>query len=161
VPKIDTLFKLKKISRINEFELDRYINFFTVCYNDDLGNCEFVLEKHPRWSIISGYYAMHDITKLLFAKNYRIRVNKQETHATTIDVLAILLTEKDIIKLFQKGYEYSQMASELYLAREERSKVQYYTGSPYAQEYYAKKSIEFHNDVVIPYINKMLTLIGD
>lgn len=56
------------MSKINEFELDRYINFFTVSYRDDLENCEYVKEKHPRWSIISGYYAMHDITKLFFAK---------------------------------------------------------------------------------------------
>ncbi len=161
MPGYESYIKARKISRINDLEIDRYVNFFMESYKDDLANCEYVVERHPRWSIISGYYAMHDITKLFFAKSYRLKVNKPETHETTINILAILLKQKEVIALFQAGYEYKQMAYDLFDAREERSKAQYYTGSDYARDYYAKKSNEFLETVVKPYTEKMLTLIGD
>lgn len=70
--KIDALFKEGKIVRINEFESERYINFFENSYKDNLEHSKANIIQSPRWSIISGYYAMHDITKLFLAKKFGI-----------------------------------------------------------------------------------------
>ena len=67
--KIEILQKEGKISRIKETELDRYIGFFAESYKDNFRHSEYNLETYPRWSIISGYYSMHDISKLLIAQD--------------------------------------------------------------------------------------------
>jgi hypothetical protein len=158
---INNLFKERKISRINDLEIERYINFFEVSYKDNIDHSYFVLEKYPRWSIISGYYTMHDITKLFFVKKYGLKVNKQEAHATTIALVEELTNEKEITKLLKDAYdEFKGLSLELSNARNERSKAQYYTGSYYAFEYFYKRAEEFYKDNSKPYINKMLKLIG-
>ena len=63
--RIETLEKEGKISRIKETELNRYLEFFTESYQDNFKHSESNVETYPRWSIISGYYSMHDISKLL------------------------------------------------------------------------------------------------
>src|SRR3989344_6691713 len=81
--KIETLLNERKISKISELELERYVSFFDNSYKDNLEHSKANLTKFSRWAIISGYYAMHDITKLLLAKKFRIKV-ESEVHATTI-----------------------------------------------------------------------------
>ena len=81
--KIEKLLQEGKLSRISELELERYTNFFKHSYLDNFHHGQAVLKTFPRWSIISGYYAMHDITKLLLAKQFRLKV-ELEVHATTI-----------------------------------------------------------------------------
>ena len=60
MPSIDELAERGKISRILETERERYLNFFQTSYRDDLEHCDYVLEHFPRWSIISGHYAMSE-----------------------------------------------------------------------------------------------------
>src|SRR3989338_9928282 len=83
---IESYFKKRLISRIAETEIPRYINFFENSYKENLEHCKFCLEKFPRWSLISGYYAMHDITKLFLAKKFSIKVDFN-VHKTTIQIL--------------------------------------------------------------------------
>src|SRR3989344_9305940 len=93
--KIEYLFKIKKISRIIETERERYLNFFSNSYKENLEHCKYVIEKYPRWSIISGYYAMHDIAKLFLADKFNIKIDFN-VHQLTIDVLSIVLNEKNL-----------------------------------------------------------------
>lgn len=159
---IEDLYATGKISRINERELPRYVHFFEESYIDNLEHSRYVLEKHPRWSIISGYYAMHDITKLLLAKQYSIKINQHEVHATTILVLSEILKEADTIDLLKDGYdEYRNFAQTLSMAKKERGKAQYYTGTSYMFSYYREKSGKFLDNTVDPYILRMKTLSSD
>jgi hypothetical protein len=153
--KIEVLYKEKKISRIIETEQDRYVNFFLATYKDNLVHSKENIHKHPRWSIISGYYAMHDISKLFIAKIYRLKIDR-EIHATTIKVLKELLKDKEILRLIEKGLEeYQSLSDELNNAKKERVKIQYYTGTPFLKEKYANKSESFLNNIVMPYVNKI------
>lgn len=157
--KIEFLLKDGKIRKIKETELDRYLNFFTGSYQDNLKHCEAVRENFPRWSIISGYYAMHDITKLLIAKIYRLKIEK-EVHATAIKVLAELIKDTKIVNLFEKGYEeFRNLTNELIDAKKERVKVQYYTGTDFMKEKYKEKANEFYENIVIKYIDKIKKLL--
>ena len=99
---IEDLFKEKKISRIPELELDRYENFFVCSYQDNLAHSKATLSSFPRWSIISGYYSMHDISKYLLAKQFRIKV-RQDVHATTIRLI------KDVVANRESRYSWSSI----------------------------------------------------
>jgi hypothetical protein len=158
---IENLIADDKISRISHYEKPRYINFFETTYKDDLELCKFVLEKHPRWSIISGYYAMHDVTKLFLAMNYGYKVHDIDVHSTTISLLSLVLRQshEDIVSLFESGYEeYKNTVGELSGARNERRKAQYYTGSEFTRDYYLSRARKFCDESVEPYIEKILIL---
>lgn len=156
---INTLFKEAKICRISEFELQRYINFFENSYKDNLEHCKKNMKEFPRWSIISGYYAMHDITKLLIAKKFRIKVDF-EVHATTIKLLQELIKNQELFNLLDKGYkEFLLLANDLAEARKDRTKVQYYTGTKFLKDEYFKKSRQFYEIIVFNYISKIKKLL--
>lgn len=156
---IETLFKEKKISKINEIELSRYLNFFENSYRDNLNHSKENLMKFPRWSIISGYYAMHDIAKLFIAKKFRIKIVK-EVHSTTIKVLRILSKRNDLPKLLETGYkEFKNLIIDLEIARKERIKAQYYTGSAYLEKVYKERATYFLKDIVENFIFEMEKLI--
>lgn len=157
--KIEILLKEGKISKINELELHRYINFFESSYKDNLEHSKSNISLFPRWSIISGYYAMHDITKLLLAKRFRIKI-ELEVHATTIKVLDELIKNKEILTLIKEGYkEFLSLANDLVEAKKDRVKVQYYTGTEFMKEEYKKRSNEFLKNIVEPYLIKINRLL--
>ncbi|MEM4397746.1 MAG: hypothetical protein QW757_03945 [Candidatus Woesearchaeota archaeon] len=156
---VNYLFKENKISRIPETEQERYVSFYENSYLDDLEHCKFNLTLFPRWSIISGYYAMHDISKLFIAKVYRIKIDR-DVHATTITLIKELAKDKEILSLIEKGYEeYKNLANELEQGKRERVKAQYYTGTEFSKERYKKFSNEFYNKIVLPYTEKIKKLI--
>ena len=140
---VKTLIEEGKIARIRELEVARYVNFFEQSYKDNLEHCISTKQTFPRWSIISGYYAMHDITKLLIAKKFMLKI-ELEVHATTIKVLRELIKDKEATRLIEKGYsEFISLANDLTLAKKERKKAQYYTGTAFMKERFAKISAEF------------------
>jgi len=156
---LNTLFKNKIISKISDLEISRYVNFFESSYNDNLKHSKRNIEEFSRWSIISGYYAMHDITKLLLAKKFKIKIDIR-VHKTTIIVLRELIKNKEIIKLIQKGYkEFLSLANDLEEAKKERVKVQYYTGTDFLKEEYKKRALEFHQKTVLLYLEKINELL--
>ena len=157
--KIEILISEGKVSKIKELELARYINFFENSYKDNLEHSKFVKESFPRWSIISGYYAMHDITKLLLAKEFRLKI-ELEVHATTIKALKELIQNKQLLELIEKGYEeFLFLANDLAEGKKERVKTQYFTGTDYMKEEYRKKAGEFLKNIVEPYIEKVRKLL--
>ncbi|MBI4095259.1 MAG: hypothetical protein HY438_00195 [DPANN group archaeon] len=159
--KIEILISEGKVARLNELEIDRYVNFFSNSYKDNLAHCSATLVSFPRWSIISGYYAMHDITKLLLAKKFRLKI-ELEVHATTIKVLQELIKNKDILELIDKGYkEFISLANDLAEAKKERVKAQYYTGTAFSKETYANRASEFLKTVVTPYLEKINALLEE
>jgi len=157
---IDKYFDNDYISKIVETELDRYITFFSVSYQENLNHSRFVIENYPRWSIISGYYAMHDITKLFLVRKFGIKVDNK-VHKTTINILRELVEDKEILELLEFGYdEFIKMTNDLAEAKEERLKSQYYTGSEFMKEEYAKKASEFYENIVSPFVNKINRRLG-
>lgn len=157
--KIELLFKERKISKINELELERYINFFENSYKDNLEHSKINLSRFPRWAIISGYYAMHDITKLLLAKKFKIKI-ELEVHATTIKVVRELIKNKEILNLIEKGYrEFLTLAQDLDEAKKERIKAQYYTGTKFMHKEYEEKAREFYEIIVLKYLEKIKRLL--
>ena len=157
--KVEILQKEGKISRIKETELNRYLEFFTESYKDNLKHSESNVDAYPRWSIISGYYSMHDISKLLIAEIYRFKIDR-EVHSTAIKVLRELLKDDEALRFIEQGYEeFQNLADELSDAKKDRVKVQYYTGTEFMKEKYKKKALEFNKDIVKPYIGRIRKLL--
>lgn len=141
-------------------EISRYLDFFEKSYKDNLEHSKFVKKDFPRWSIISGYYAMHDITKLLISNMYGIKI-EYEVHATTIKVLRELLKDKDALELLEEGYnEFIYLANDLAEAKKERVKTQYYTGSKFSHEIFQRKAELFLENKVEVYIVKIKDILS-
>ena len=158
--KIEILIAEGKVVKISELELSRYANFFENSYEENLEHSKAVVLTYPRWSIISGYYAMHDITKLLLAKNFSLKI-ELEVHATTIKVLAELIKNAELLRLIEAGYnEFISLANDLATAKKERVKAQYYTGTKFMKEEYGKRASEFMSEVVAPYVERIKLLLG-
>ena len=156
---LGTYFKKGLASRLIETEIPRYTHFFSNTYRENLEHSKFILEKFPRWSIVSGYYAMHDVTKLFLAKNFGIKIEYQ-VHRTTIKILKEIIKDKEILRLLKIGYkEFIAMANDLSKAKKERTKAQYYTGTEFMIEKYREKAIIFLNQIAIPYLAKINNLI--
>jgi hypothetical protein len=159
--RIETLMREGKVSRIGELEIGRYANFFENSHKDNLEHCKFTLGTFPRWSIISGYYAMHDITKLLLAKKFRLKM-EIEVHATTIKVVREVLRKPKISEMLEKGYsEFIRLANDLAEARKERVKVQYYTGTEFMKGEYRRRAGDFLKNMVEPYLEAIRKLEGE
>lgn len=156
---IEEYLKKGIIIKIVETEISRYLNFFDNSSKENLEHCKFNLEKFSRWSIISGYYAMHDITKLFLVKKFSIKIDSR-VHKTTLKIMEEITKDKELLKLLKIGYEeFTQMAADLIEAREERQKAQYYTGTEFMKEKYKEKASLFLNNTVTPYLNKIANLL--
>ena len=159
--KIDYLFKTGRISKIEKTEKERYLNFFSNSYKENLEHCKFVLESFPRWSIISGYYAMHDITKLFLADKFSIKI-EFKVHETTISVLKELIKDQQIVDMLNLGYnELIKLLNDLAIAKKQRTKVQYYTGTQFMQERYKQEANNFLENTVLTFITKIRKLKND
>ncbi len=157
--KIDFYFRKGFASKIIETEAERYTNFFESTYKENFEHSKSNLESFPRWSIISGYYAMHDLAKLFLASKFRIKVDFN-VHKTTISLFKEIIKDKEILNLLKVGYkEFLEMANDLAEARTERTKAQYYTGTQFMKEKYKEKAKIFLENSVIPFVDKLNKLL--
>ncbi len=158
---ITPYFKKGLISKIVETELQRYLNFFEQSYKENRDCAEYLTETFPRWSMIAGYYAMHDLTKLFLAKQFLIKVELR-VHKTTVELMQIICKDKELLSLLQSGYEeFLKMANDLAEAKQERIKAQYYTGSEFMKGKYKEKAAQFVKEIVRPYLKKLGNLMKE
>ena len=156
---IKDLLRKGKISKIKEFELDRYKNFLESSYKNNIRHSKANLINFPRWSIISGYYSMHDITKLFLAIKFKVKIEK-EVHATAIILFKELVKDKELSNLINIGYkEFLSLVQDLEEAKKERVKVQYYTNTEYLYQEYKKRAEDFYNRYSLNFITKIEKLL--
>ena len=147
-------------------EKNNYIEFHELAYKEDLRHSEKNIIDFPRWSIISGYYAMHDITKLFLAEKFNIKVSSPDIHSKTLDILEQAIIDKKLKEKLlgllreAKSTYYNverlkERALPILLRREkqERGKSQYYTQDfNIKTNINAQKSSYFLDEIVKPYI---------
>ncbi|MBS3071473.1 hypothetical protein J4408_00625 [Candidatus Pacearchaeota archaeon] len=120
---IEESLKKGLITKIVETEIQRYTNFFTNSYKENLEHCKFNIEKFPRWSIISGYYAMHDLTKLFLAKKFQIKIDAK-VHKRAIKIMEEITKDKELLNLLKIGYEeFTKMAADLEEAKDKKLSI--------------------------------------
>ena len=159
--KAEWLFRKGNISRIEETEKERYLNFFSHSYKENLEHCRFVLVKYPRWSIISGYYAMHDIAKLFLADKFSIKVNLP-VHEAVIILFKELIKDKELAQMLNLGYdELMKLMNDLVKAKKKRTSMQYYTGTKFMKERYGKEAKKFLETKASPFVERIRSLRND
>jgi hypothetical protein len=153
------------IVKLPEAEKESYCSFLTFTWQDNFKACRFNLKKFPRWSIIAGYYAMHDLAKLFLAKNFGLKITKR-VHYATIVALEEVFKEKElrekVVKLLKEAERYYAVIERpiyLRIARRERERAQYYTGKKVEFKNYQSKSFYFFNQIVKPFIQILRKLI--
>jgi hypothetical protein len=120
------------IRKLSETEKQDYVKFFEHTYKDNLKAAKDNLALHPRWAIIAGYYAMHDMAKLFLAKQFSLKIGEKRVHLATITALKEALKDETIqaklVDLLEKAENIFSGNITRYLAkgRNEREKVQYY-----------------------------------
>lgn len=163
--KFNELLKLKAIARLNETEKENYLKFFESTYKDNLSASSDNLNLHPRWSIIAGYYAMHDIAKLFLAKKYNIKIVERVHFATIISLsnfieenkneillaLDLLKKAKEIFDVNIIGVKPEDLVYFLKKGRREREKAQYYSSKTDLSKI-SENAHHFLNDLVNPFI---------
>lgn len=147
------------MKRLNEIERKIWISFHEYAYKEDLSLAESLISNYPRWSIISGYYAMHDITKLYLGKIHNIKISGQNIHKQTISALRKVLptdpNTEEILELLKNAEEkikelgIEDISYLLQLGKSERGKVQYYSKESFSESrQYEEKARTFFNDIV-------------
>lgn len=137
-------------------EKEYYLTFLRYTYLDNIKASDFLLIKYPRWSIISSYYAMHDISKLFLAEKFNLKFSSPEIHVAVIQALRELVKRKDIINLIEEAdKEYSEIIS-LHLAllqgKKERAKTQYYSNELTEPKATLQKASFFLDKIAKPYL---------
>lgn len=152
------------ISVLPTAEKDTYIKFHETAYADDIFVCEHLCAKSPRWSIISGYYAMHDITKLYLSKEHSIKISDRGVHTAVIVALKHVLSNEDVKKKVVSLLEDAEQVYEILESRrkekilpiilsrgkEEREKSQYY--SELKNDILLKDAFDFFEKICKPYV---------
>ncbi|MFH1182397.1 MAG: hypothetical protein V1702_05545 [Candidatus Woesearchaeota archaeon] len=147
-------------------ERENYLAFHGAAYNEDLRHAEKNVFEFPRWSIISGYYCMHDLTKLFLAAKFNAKITSPEIHAKSIEALEYFIKDKmlreKILELLKEAKEFYYSAERLKerilptllrKGKEERGKAQYYS-EDYSQKAKtnAQKAAYFLETIVKPYV---------
>src|SRR3989338_5636928 len=146
-------------------EIENYVKFHENAFKEDLAHAERNFMEFPRWSIISGYYCMHDLTKLFLAEKFNIKISSPEIHAKTITALEYHINNEKlkakIISLLREAktlYFSSERLKEKTLpvllkrGKQERGKAQYYS-EDYSKrsESNSQKAYYFLENIVNPY----------
>lgn len=153
-------------------ERESWINFHRLVYKEDLEHANANLLKFPRWSIISAYYAMHDIAKLYIGKIHNRRVTGERIHKKVIEALKFLVKNQEqrekIIKLLQDAeitfFDSLRLKEDvlplmLRKGRQERGKAQYYSSDPKLSEINSQKAAYFIDNIVKPFIQIMEAML--
>lgn len=142
-------------------------NWHSNRYKKDLKLSEEIKEKDENWSIIIGYYAMHNITKLFLAKNNVYLQGGDHIHDKCIEELEKISRKdekylKDKLELLKQAKETTEKLLEK--PKEWPGILNYAKTERTTANYYKKREIteaeEFLNIIVKPYINTIEKMIS-
>ncbi len=152
-------------------ERENFLLFHELAFKEDLGLAKKLVVEYPRWSIIIGYYSMHDITKFYLGKKFNVKIGPPNVHGQAIlalehfipdpvlksRVMKLLREAKDIYFDVERLKE-KALPALLKKGRQDRAKSQYYT-SDFSKKssLSSNKAEEFLKKIVEPYVR----LIGE
>jgi len=154
-------------------EKDGYLLFHKTAFEEDLKHAEKNLLDFPRWSIISGYYCMHNLTKLFLAEKFSVKISSPDIHLNAIEALEHFIKDSelkkklvDLLKDAKDIYYSAERLKERVLpallrrGKQERGKAQYYS-EDYTKEKNAnsQKAAYFLDSIVKPYLKIIRSLM--
>ncbi len=161
-------------SELAATEKKDYLGFHENAYREDIAHAEKNLLEFPRWSIISGYYAMHDATKLFLAKRFNVKIAAGHAHENAIRAVEAFVKDASvkerILSLLKKAevsyYDTARFREKILPAllrkgRQERSRSQYYTAHYKEDPITAQRAAYFMDTVVRPYLQLVEGLVEE
>ncbi len=158
------------IKPLSTIEKRKYEKYHLENYQEDQKVCLKLTNESPKWSIISGYYSMHNITKLFLAK-FNIKIGHESAHTATLFALKKVIQDEkvkakaiDLLKKAEQTYEILNsylkekiLANMLSASMGKRSEAQYY--SEEGKQIQLLNALSFQEDIIKPYIEIMEKLI--
>lgn len=141
-----------------------YLDFLETSYKEDLEHSKNVFLTSPKWSIISGYYAMHNITKYYLALKFNKKIGLPDVHEATINAAKELIKNKQIKELIDTSISEFEDILPIYYsligAKKERKNLQYYSDfSKRIQNITTQKAGYFLTNITEKYIQLMEVMI--
>lgn len=147
-------------------EKENYVGFHKNAFEEDLRHAEKNVLEFPRWAIISGYYCMHDLTKLFLAERFNAKLSSPEIHSKAIEALEYFIKDdelkkklltllKDAKDIFYSAERLKERTLPILLRRgkQERGKAQYYSEDyTKEQKVSSQKASYFLETIVKPYV---------
>ncbi len=141
------------------YDREAYLLFHRIAYKDDLATSQELLSRRPRWSIITGYYAMHNLAKLYLGAEHGIKITGEHVHESVVKELdkALLHTSerKRLLDLLTtadvafKGLQQPREVAELLeRGRRGRSAANYYLREGSTAIVQADQAKQFQDRVV-------------
>ena len=153
----DDLVKEGIIKNLPEVEKQKYIQFHEKLFNEDYQLCKQLVNKYPRWSIIAGYYAMHDLAKLFLAKLFNLKVSGRNVHLAAIEALKRFKFElAEVLNKATSSIQVNDLIDMLNTGRIQRSTSQYYKTK--LKRYNSNDAKDFLNNFVDPFIKAIKTI---
>ncbi len=145
--------RIGTIRRLPEVEKKRYLEFHERIWKEDYEVGKSLIKISPRWAIVAGYYAMHNLSKFFLARSFGIKISGKFVHAATVEALKKFLKNKNVIKKLEKAIKFvpiEKLPEFLEIGRRERTKSQYYAGM--LVKISSKKAEEFFKEIVEPFV---------
>jgi len=152
--------RIRTIKKLAEVERESYISFYEKVWKEDFETAKRLLKINPRWAVIAGYYAMHNLAKLFLAKKFNLKISGKFVHAATIEALKKFLKERKIIKRFELSIKFvpvEELPELLEAGKRERSKSQYYVGR--SLEISSREAYYFFKEILEPFVKSLEKLI--
>lgn len=163
VKKYENYIEQASIKDLLEKEKKFYLKYLKNAYREDLKHSKDVLFSSPKWSIISGYYSMHNISKYLLALLYEKKLTTPNIHEATICALKTLVNNKDVKELIERAEEFADVEPIYYgliRGKQERNKTQYYIDETQSnKEITLERANYFLNNISEKYIELVERLI--
>jgi hypothetical protein len=152
--------RVKTIKKLPEIEKESYLSFHEKIWKEDFETGKSLIKMSPRWSVIAGYYAMHNLSKFFLAKKFNIKISGKFVHAATIEALRKFLKKKGIIQKIERATKFipiEELPDLLEVGKKERTRSQYYAGR--LIEITSKGAEEFFKNIVEPFVKAIEELL--
>jgi len=162
------------IGQLTEVEKDFYISYHQENYKEDIKISQSLMTTSPKWSVVAGYYAMHNLAKLFLAKKFNIKVAGKYIHEAVIEALKKHIGDGTVRNKLLELLDKSRIEFELIglnledkeilpfvlsEAKRERSKVQYYKHYNISKKVATGESKKFSDSIVQPFVKIVLELM--
>ena len=158
------------ITELSKVEKRKYESYHKDNYNEDYNLCVKITSQSSKWSIIIGYYAMHNQTKLFLAK-FGLKISDKAAHTATLIALRKIIQDdkikKKVIELLEKAqqtydvlntpFKEKVIGNLLSKSLEERKKAQYYSQD--TNKIALLNAMSFQENILKPYIEIINKLI--
>jgi len=155
-----------EVNSIRDLSLDEkefYLSYLENAYKEDFTHAKNSLETSPKWTIIAGYYAMHNISKYYLGLKFNKKLTLPNIHSATIQAIKEFITNNKINEILEKIEKYDEIEPlyfELRKGRDERSKTQYYINKYKSTNNITyQKAKNFIENIVEKYITVLESLI--